>query len=121
MVPSESFNFTTDELLNHIKCCGLNRLTLLGSRLKLHLKNLQHNSHYLAALKNLDSISYGGSPLPPDLEIWCQNVGLKLMVRSAQSIKRRFPEPSPRFALPTANAVRFIYGPENDLIYSPLL
>ncbi len=68
--------FTSDELLDMVNRCGLNRLNQFASFLGMHLRNSRTNSALLAALKHLDELLYTGLPLAVEEEAWARQHGI---------------------------------------------
>ncbi|CCM00577.1 uncharacterized protein FIBRA_02612 [Fibroporia radiculosa] len=63
-------DFSSDELLDIIARCGLNRLNQFPSFLGIHMRNSRQDSKLLAQLCALDEIFYSGQPLPREDEEW---------------------------------------------------
>ncbi|KAJ6560418.1 hypothetical protein B0H19DRAFT_1261021 [Mycena capillaripes] len=70
--------FTSDQLLEMIQHCGLNRLNIFGSFLTTHLQNSRLDPKLLQKLAGLDEIMYTGLPLPREVETWAYSQGIKL-------------------------------------------
>ncbi|KAJ7126458.1 hypothetical protein C8R43DRAFT_897871 [Mycena crocata] len=70
--------YTSDQLMDMILGCGLNRLNLFGSFLATHLRNSRADSKLLGMLASLDEVLYTGLPLPHEEEIWAYSHGIKL-------------------------------------------
>ncbi|KAI0721294.1 acetyl-CoA synthetase-like protein [Cerioporus squamosus] len=68
--------FTSDELLDMVNRCGLNRLNQFASFLGTHLRNSRTNFALLAALKHLDELLYTGLPLAVEEEAWARQHGI---------------------------------------------
>ncbi|KZT05908.1 acetyl-CoA synthetase-like protein [Laetiporus sulphureus 93-53] len=78
VVQPTTIAFSSDELLDIIRQCGLNRLTQFATFLATHLRNSQEDSRLLASLQRLDEVLYAGLPLPQGEEIWARQNGLLL-------------------------------------------
>ncbi|EKM61199.1 uncharacterized protein PHACADRAFT_156415 [Phanerochaete carnosa HHB-10118-sp] len=70
--------FSSDELVDMITRCGLNRLNQFASFLAGHLKRSRHNTKLLALLQGLDEVVYSGLMLTPEEETWAYKSGIKL-------------------------------------------
>ncbi|KAF7352393.1 Acetyl-CoA synthetase-like protein [Mycena venus] len=70
--------YTSDQLVDMIHHCGLNRLTIFGSFLSAHLRTSRLDSKLLAKLASLDEIVYTGLPLPREEESWAYSHGVRL-------------------------------------------
>ena len=68
--------FSSDELLDMVNRCGLNRLNQFASFLGTHLRNSRTNPALLAALKGLDELLYTGLPLAVEEEAWAYKNGI---------------------------------------------
>ncbi|PSR75926.1 hypothetical protein PHLCEN_2v8840 [Hermanssonia centrifuga] len=62
--------FSSDELIDMVTRCGLNRLNQFATFLATQLRNSHHNPKLLGVLQNLDEVVYSGLMLPPDDERW---------------------------------------------------
>ena len=60
--------FSSDEPLDMVHRCGLNRLNQFASFLGTHLRNARSNPVLLAALKSLHELLYTGLPLAVEEE-----------------------------------------------------
>lgn len=72
--------FSSEELVDMIHRCGLNRLKQFSTFLSIHLRNSRQNPKLLQHLQNLDEIVYSGLPLERDDEAWAYKKGLKIKV-----------------------------------------
>ncbi|KAI6031738.1 hypothetical protein BKA83DRAFT_582699 [Pisolithus microcarpus] len=70
--------FSSEELLDMIQRCGLNRLNQFSTFLSIHLRNSRQNPKLLQALRHLDQVLYSGLPLDRDDEDWAYTNGLKM-------------------------------------------
>ncbi|KAJ7498533.1 hypothetical protein FB451DRAFT_1117113 [Mycena latifolia] len=70
--------FTSDQLVDMVHDCGLNRLNIFGSFLTTHLRNSRLDSKLLGTLASLDEVLYTGLPLPREEENWAYSNGIKL-------------------------------------------
>lgn len=68
--------FSSDELLDMVNRCGLNRLNQFASFLGTHLRNSRTNPALLAGLKQLDELLYTGLPLAVEEEAWAREHGI---------------------------------------------
>ncbi|KAK7062155.1 acetyl-CoA synthetase-like protein [Favolaschia claudopus] len=70
--------YTSEQLVDIIQYCGLNRLNIFGSFLSNHLRNSRLDPKFLSKLASLDEIIYTGLPLPREEEAWAYSNGIKL-------------------------------------------
>ncbi|KDQ63630.1 hypothetical protein JAAARDRAFT_120174 [Jaapia argillacea MUCL 33604] len=64
--------FSSDELVDAVNRCGLNRLSQFATFLGIHIRNARLNPKLLAVLQSLDDVIYSGLPLPQDEEEWAR-------------------------------------------------
>lgn len=72
--------YSSEELIDMIHRCGLNRLNAFGSWLGMHLKNSRQDPKLLSLLANLDDVLYSGLAISREDEQWAIKNGLKLRV-----------------------------------------
>ena len=77
-----SIAFSSEELLDMIARCGLNRLRQFSSYIDNHLRNSKTDPTLLQALIRLDEVKYGGLPLGHEEEAWAVRNGINLLVNS---------------------------------------
>ncbi|KAF7424658.1 hypothetical protein PC9H_009968 [Pleurotus ostreatus] len=70
--------FPSEELVDMITRCGLNRLNQFATYLTIHLKNSRRDPKLLSLLAQLDEILYTGLPLNRDEEAWAYQNNLNL-------------------------------------------
>ncbi|KAI0331939.1 acetyl-CoA synthetase-like protein [Cubamyces sp. BRFM 1775] len=70
--------FSSNELIDMVHRCRLNRLNQFATFLAMHLRNSRTNPALLAVLKQLDELLYSGLPLAPEEEAWAYSHGLLL-------------------------------------------
>lgn len=70
--------YSSEELIDMIHRCGLNRLNAFGSWLGMHLKNARQDSKLLSLLTNLDDVLYSGLAIPREEEQWAIKNGIRL-------------------------------------------
>ncbi|KZT75172.1 acetyl-CoA synthetase-like protein [Daedalea quercina L-15889] len=70
--------FSSGELKQMIRQCGLNRLTQFATFLSMHLRNSRNDPDLLALLQGLDEVLFAGLALPQDDEDWARRNGLLL-------------------------------------------
>ncbi|KAI0080249.1 acetyl-CoA synthetase-like protein [Panus rudis PR-1116 ss-1] len=70
--------FSSDELLDMITRCRLNRLNQFATFLANHLRNSKRGPKLLNAMQGLDEILYSGLALPREEEEWAYRNGLML-------------------------------------------
>ena len=79
IIPTK-INFSSEELVDMIFRCGLNRLHQFASFLSVHIRHSRHNPKLLAYLQNLDIIITSGLPLPQEDEEFAYQNKLNLVV-----------------------------------------
>jgi len=79
--------FSTDELVEMVERCGLNRLNQFSTFLSTHLTTSRRDARILALLSNLDEVIHSGLPLPREDEDWAYRNKINLKVRACS----RFP------------------------------
>ena len=72
--------FSSEELLDMITRCGLNRLNQLAPFLSRHLRNSKTNPRLLQALVQLNEIASSGLALGREEEAWAFQNGINLRV-----------------------------------------
>ncbi|KAJ7068744.1 hypothetical protein C8F01DRAFT_1119163 [Mycena amicta] len=70
--------FTSSQLCEMVRECGMTRVNIFGSYLAGHLRAARHDAKLLDALRNLDEALYTGLPLPREEEAWAYSQGIKL-------------------------------------------
>ena len=80
--------FSSDELLDMIRCCGLNCLFQFPIFLSMHMRNARSNARLLSSLQSLDKITYSGLALAQEDEEWAYKNGLNLVVRVLPAHRR---------------------------------
>lgn len=70
--------FSSNELVDMITRCGLNRLNQFSTFLTTHLKHARQDPKLLGLLRNLDEVLYSGLMLAPEHEAWAYANGIKL-------------------------------------------
>ena len=81
-----SLTFSSEELLDMITRCGLNRLNQFATFLGQHLRNSQTNPRLLQALIQLDEIATSGLALGREEEAWALQNGINLRVWGVSAI-----------------------------------
>ncbi|KAF5356039.1 hypothetical protein D9756_003859 [Leucocoprinus leucothites] len=71
-------SFSSEELMDMIHHCGLNRLNQFAAFLASHLRKSRTDKDLLSELAGLDEVLYSGLPLPRDEEEWAYKNGIKL-------------------------------------------
>ena len=82
--------FSSEELLDMIARCGLNRLRQFATFLGHHLRNSKTNRKLLQALVQLDEVIYSGLALGSEEEAWAFQNGIKLQVSIISVITGEF-------------------------------
>lgn len=70
--------FSSNEPLDMVHRCGLNRLNQFASFLGTHLRNARSSPALLAALGSLDELLYTGLPLAVEEEAWAYANGIPI-------------------------------------------
>ncbi|KAJ3570247.1 hypothetical protein NP233_g4524 [Leucocoprinus birnbaumii] len=73
-----TISFSSEELIDMIHRCGLNRLNQFAAFLANHLRRSRTDKDLLSELIGLDEVLYSGLPLPRDEEEWAYKNGIKL-------------------------------------------
>ena len=90
MIQPTSIAFSTEELIDMIKRCGLNRLNQFPSFLSGHFRNARQDPKLLSMLLSLDDIIYCGLALSQEEEQWALKTGMKLRVSLPSIITLEF-------------------------------
>ncbi|KAF9069154.1 acetyl-CoA synthetase-like protein [Rhodocollybia butyracea] len=75
-----TISFSTDELMEMVTRCGLNRLNQFAAFLAMKLRDSRSDPKLLSILSNLDEIIYSGMPLARDAQEWALQNGLNVTV-----------------------------------------
>ena len=78
--------FSSEELLDMIARCGLNRLNQIATFLGHHLRNSKTSPELLKALVQLDEVFYTGAELGCEEQAWAVKNGVKLRVNRVSAI-----------------------------------
>ncbi|KAH9836184.1 acetyl-CoA synthetase-like protein [Rhodofomes roseus] len=78
-VQPTTVDFSSEELLDMIVRCRLNRLTQFPAFLGIHMRNSRQNPKLLAQLHALDEIFYSGQAMPQEDEEWAYKNDMKLI------------------------------------------
>ncbi|KAF8154247.1 hypothetical protein B0H34DRAFT_800120 [Crassisporium funariophilum] len=70
--------FSSEELVDMIRRCGLNRLNQFASFLGNHIRNARSDAKLLSMLSNLEDVVYSGLPLSQEEEQWGLKNGIKI-------------------------------------------
>ncbi|KAH9476811.1 hypothetical protein JR316_0010726 [Psilocybe cubensis] len=70
--------FSSEELVDMIIRCGLNRLNQFAAFLMKHFRNARQDAKLLSIMKNLDDVLYSGMALPYEDEQWALKSGIRL-------------------------------------------
>jgi hypothetical protein len=81
-----TINFPTQELVDMIKRCHLNRLHQFAAFLSVHLRHAAQNPKVLALLRSLDIVYSSGMPIPKDDEEFAYRAGIPLIVSDFRSL-----------------------------------
>ena len=80
VIQPTAIGFSSEELIDMIRRCGLNRLNQYASFLSIHFRNARQNAKLLSVLLSLDDVLYSGLPLSKEDEQWALKIGIKLRV-----------------------------------------
>lgn len=80
MIQPTEIAFSSVELADMVRRCGLNRLNQFATFLAIHLRASRQDAKLLSLLRNLDEVLYSGLPLPLEEEDWAYRNGIKLRV-----------------------------------------
>lgn len=72
--------FSSEELVDMVIRCGLNRLNQFAAFLMKHFRNAREDAKLLSIIKHLDDVLYSGMPLPYEDEQWALKSGIRLRV-----------------------------------------
>ncbi|KAF8622881.1 hypothetical protein AX15_006646 [Amanita polypyramis BW_CC] len=78
VIQPSKINFSSEELIDMIERCSLNRLNQFATFLSSHLRNSRGDNKLLAKLQDLDEVLHTGLPLSRDDEEWAIRNGIKL-------------------------------------------
>ncbi|CAA7262317.1 unnamed protein product [Cyclocybe aegerita] len=78
VIQPTTISFSSEELIDMIVRCGLNRLNQFASFLMNHFRNARQDAKLLSILKTLDDVLYSGLPLPHEDEQWALKSGIRL-------------------------------------------
>ncbi|KAF8800389.1 acetyl-CoA synthetase-like protein [Phlegmacium glaucopus] len=78
VIQPTSIGFSSEELIDMIRRCGLNRLNQFGSFLSGHFRNARQDAKLLSMLLSLDDVLYSGLALSQEEEQWALKSGMKL-------------------------------------------
>ncbi|KAF4611892.1 hypothetical protein D9613_003756 [Agrocybe pediades] len=78
VIQPTSVPFSSEELIDMVVRCGLNRLNQFAAFLMKHFRNAREDPKLLSIMQNLDDILYSGMALPHDDEQWALKNGLRL-------------------------------------------
>lgn len=85
-IQPSKIGFSSEELVDMINRCDLNRLHQFATFLSVHIRHAHNNPKLLAHMQSLDTIIFSGLPLPQEDEEYAYQSGLKLMVSFPPSI-----------------------------------
>lgn len=78
VIQPTKIGFSSEELIDMIHRCQLNRLNQFSTFLSIHLRNSRQNRKLLGYLQSLDQIIFSGLPLPREDEDWAYKNGLNM-------------------------------------------
>jgi hypothetical protein len=80
--------FSSEELIDMVHRCHLNRLNQFSTFLSIHLRNSRSHPKLLGCLQGLDEVLFSGLPLNREDEEFGYRSGLKLKVCCVSCIVR---------------------------------
>ncbi|KAK2461831.1 hypothetical protein APHAL10511_006294 [Amanita phalloides] len=78
VIQPSKIDFSSEELLDMIERCGLNRLNQFSTFLSTHFRNARKDNKLLVKLQGLDEALYCGLSLPRDDEEWAMKNSIKI-------------------------------------------
>ncbi|KAG7099318.1 hypothetical protein E1B28_001176 [Marasmius oreades] len=86
VVQPTTISFSSEELMDMIHHCGLNRLNQFAAFLAMQLRSSRNNPKLLSMLADLDEVLYGGMPLPQEEQEWAlrNNINLRNLFGSTE-------------------------------------
>ncbi|KAG1833916.1 hypothetical protein EV424DRAFT_855731 [Suillus variegatus] len=78
VIQPTKIGFSSEELIDMIHHCQLNRLNQFSTFLSIHLRNSRQNRKLLGYLQSLDQILISGLSLPQEDEDWAYKNGLNM-------------------------------------------
>ena len=93
VIQPTTLGFSSEELIDMIRRCGLNRLNQFASFLSGHFRNARQDAKLLSMLQSLDDIIYSGLALPQEEEQWALKSGMKLRVSLPSMVTVDFSNP----------------------------
>ncbi|KAL0579109.1 hypothetical protein V5O48_002892 [Marasmius crinis-equi] len=78
VIQPTTISFSSEELIDMISRCGLNRLNQFAAFLAMQLRASRNNPKLLSLLGNLDEVLYSGMPLPREEQEWALSNNIKL-------------------------------------------
>ncbi|ESK98305.1 amp- ligase [Moniliophthora roreri MCA 2997] len=86
VIQPTTISFSSEELIDMIHRCGLNRLNQFAAFLASQLRASRNNPKLLSMLSNLDEVLYSGMPLPREEQEWAlrNNINLKNLFGSTE-------------------------------------
>ncbi|KAF9460787.1 hypothetical protein BDZ94DRAFT_1265122 [Collybia nuda] len=78
VIQPTAISFSSEELIDMVLRCGLNRLNQFAPFLAVHLRKSRSDVKLLSVLSELDEVLYSGLPLPHDEELWAYKNGILL-------------------------------------------
>ncbi|KAJ3800479.1 acetyl-CoA synthetase-like protein [Lentinula aff. detonsa] len=78
VIQPTTISFSSEELMDMIQTCGLNRLNQFAAFLATQLQTSRNHPKLLSMLVNLDEVIYSGMPLPRPEQEWALQNNIKL-------------------------------------------
>lgn len=85
-IQPSKIDFSSSELVDMIRRCGLNQLKQFPTFLAVHLRNARENPKLLAMLRSLQRVTYSGLPLPKEEEDFASRQGIRIVVSKTLSV-----------------------------------
>lgn len=80
VIQPTTISFSSEELMDMIRTCGLNRLNQFAAFLAKQLQTSRNHPKLLSMLANLDEVLYSGMPLARSEQEWALQNDIKLRV-----------------------------------------
>ena len=114
LIQPTSIGFSSGELIDMVRRCGLNRLNQFASFLSVHFRNARQDAKLLSMLLSLDDVLYSGLPLSQEDEQWALKIGIKIRVSHSSIIITLY-------FLKNDNFVRiYLVAQKSERCYSPV-
>ncbi|KAE9410995.1 acetyl-CoA synthetase-like protein [Gymnopus androsaceus JB14] len=78
VIQPTTISFSSEELIDMIQRCGLNRLNQFAAFLAMQIRTSRDNSKLLSMLTGLDEVLYSGMPLPREEQEFAFKAGINI-------------------------------------------